>query len=71
MTITINNFGTAPDVAPRHSYRLKREVKGTDAQILKRYRGKDVVIVKSAAVHGEPNKFMFGVFEPIQKPTVQ
>ena len=60
----IHGFGTAPDVAPCDKFKLVDEVQGTDEQMYQRFKGTEAVLVLSAAIHGKPGVFSFGVFMP-------
>lgn len=58
----VREFGTAPDFVPP-GYILTTEVRGTVEQVRNRFKGKYVVLVKSAELEGQPGIFKFGLFE--------
>lgn len=58
----VHEFGSAPIVVPK-GYSLSHEVKGTPESVQRRYKGKYVILVKSAELNDRPGEFLFGVFE--------
>lgn len=57
----VHEFGSAPVVVPK-GYSLVREERGTPQAVQRLYKGKYVVLVKSAEIHGRPGEFLIGVF---------
>lgn len=58
---TIHEFGTVPAVVPK-GYSLLREVCLTEAEILQMFKGKPVVLVRSAPSAMDDEKIRVGVF---------
>lgn len=57
---TITGFGTAPDVAAE-GYKLKKTVDGTDAEVLAKFDGQDVKLVRGAAIFGREGHYEFAM----------
>ncbi|KWT95589.1 MULTISPECIES: hypothetical protein [unclassified Variovorax] len=57
----VHEFGTAPQVVPA-DYTHREDFRGTVNEAAERFAGEPVVLVKSAAIEGSPDRFAIGVF---------